>query len=844
MPYVSDMVAKGTRITLQRVGVRAMILAVVVAALVAAAFTLRGFNEVSAQSDSECEVADLGTLDSNSDSRLETAGRWTTEDCESKFRAGSDAHTFRFEVVEAGRIRIDLKSDEGDSHLYLMSEDGRRITDNDDGGAGLDARLERDLAPGVYLVEATTVGGRGRGEADFTLAVSYVEGCETIHLGTLGPDANLTEEGSWSLETCGSTFVAAHPAYRYSFVLPEDGRVRIDLESEHGDPVLSLASATGIIGANDDGGDGLNSRIEQYMQAGAYMIEATTYLERDLQPLFADFTITVELVDEAARLETFQLKVEETHAPDIVYTGAPFDVHYRVGNLGLGDLADIGGNGWMYVVAPSFYQSGNSVEAAEGFWKPGDSYHSGPEVASEASTSISEVKPFEVTLNRTGPSWVFVAIVTYDEEENEVGFNGLWRNLVVLSGYEFDPMKVRVDGLEYEVSAVADAEGEVTTTVTSVITPEAEVAEELREKALYAAGVQTQMLEGIFERPAVGSLPTMGESEATSAPSPSSRDLMKLFGNQYSAALKSAGMRMPLLDGQSVNPVEVEELLLGMAETASARAVSLVATWKGLQSRVGDASPISFSDAFGLHSQLAYGEKVIAPMVDAGEIVEAARGAEMGWEDEGVQKMMEEYEDMYSCRGPASIAVPLRRAEVQDLGWMLTADTEMRVALPMYEMAVNAVLCADGADEENEQFFANLLIGESRAFLELFDIAPPPPPERPAPYRLRVLSRLVEDGRIEHGVELSNGEQIFPEMRHLAADAEVDEWVESSDVVVGDEVIGQIRSRRLEDGRVEVGYITVTGREVSPRVRYLPDDMPEDVWFRTGNVTATRRAPE
>ena len=82
--------------------------------------------------------------------------------------------------------------------------------------------------------------------------------------------------------------------------------------------------------------------------------------------------------------------------------------------------------------------------------------------------------------------------------------------------------------------------------MTSVLTPEAEVLEELRAKALYSAGVQTQMLEGIFERPAVASLPTMGEREATNVPNPSSMELMKLFGNQYASALRDSGMKNPV----------------------------------------------------------------------------------------------------------------------------------------------------------------------------------------------------------------------------------------------------------------------------------------------------------
>ena len=48
-----------------------------------------------------------------------------------------------------GRVRIELTSADGDPCLYLLASDGSRITDNDDGGDGLDARIERDLAPGA-----------------------------------------------------------------------------------------------------------------------------------------------------------------------------------------------------------------------------------------------------------------------------------------------------------------------------------------------------------------------------------------------------------------------------------------------------------------------------------------------------------------------------------------------------------------------------------------------------------------------------------------------------------------------------------------------------------------------
>ena len=123
----------------------------VVLTLVACLVALVSSRPALAQEDLTCQANHLGTLGDEADSKIRTAGRWTTNDCDSRFRTDSDAHTYRFIVLEGGRIRIDLKSADRDSYLYLMAEDGSRITDSDGGGAGLDARVEYDLTPGVYI---------------------------------------------------------------------------------------------------------------------------------------------------------------------------------------------------------------------------------------------------------------------------------------------------------------------------------------------------------------------------------------------------------------------------------------------------------------------------------------------------------------------------------------------------------------------------------------------------------------------------------------------------------------------------------------------------------------------
>ena len=809
---------------------RALAIAGAVVAMVIGLLVVGGLPSASADHPEACEVNDLGTLFSNSLAGLKANGRWTTEDCESRFREGNDAHTYRFELTSGGRIRIELKSD-ADSYLYLLAEDGTRIADDDDGGAGIDARVEADLEPGVYTIEATTVGGRGRGPADFTLTVSRVAGCNPVHLGALKLGADLTASGSWSLDTCGSGFVVQHPAHRYTFDLPADGRVRIDLMSENGDPVMSLVSpALGVIAANDDGGERRNARIERYLPAGTYLIEATTYLERDLQPLRADFDLVVQLVDEEARQQSFLLKIEESHTPDQVVAGEPFPVHFRVGNVGGGDLSAIGGSAQIYVVGPRVLDFTSPIPA---LWQAGASYHTGEQTATAYSVAVDEVAPLEATFNRPGTTWLFVGVITLDRFGDEVGFHGQWRNLMVLSSRTFDPVTVTVDGEDYEVSTEADADGIVATMVGSVADPEADVDRSVRARAIYAAGVRTQVLDGVFDRPAIAELSVDEEPTAVSVDSPSSSALLKLFASQYAGAVAAAGLVDALTAGEAITPGAVEEIALTIAGAASGQYASLVESWSALQDRVEGGEALSFADAFALQAELAYAERVLAPAIAAGRTVQASRDAELGWQDQGVRVMFAGLLRYPSCGdGAAVLRRALDVAGVADADDLIALDGELRAVLPIYGRATDGVLCgASRVDAVNSGFLRSLALTGSAELRQM--LAPEP---TPSPHRLRIIARLSEDGRIEHGVELANRRQVVPTARFLAADAPADQWRVTSAVEVAGGEIGAIRTRRLADGRIELGFRSAAGEAIEPEVRYLPADMPVDVWLRSGEI--------
>ena len=556
----------------------------------------------------------------------------------------------------------------------------------------------------------------------------------------------------------------------------------------------------------------------------------------------------IHLVDEEAERETFNLKIETIHVPDQLIAGEPFTIHYRAGNVGGGDLADAGGYAVLYAVAPGASDRTPAIYGSAERWQAGVSYHTGSETTTATSVAIDEAQPFSITLNGPGSSWVFAGAIVFDQEDEEIGFHGIWRDLEVLSSATFGPVTVSVSGAAYEVSATADAEGLVTTVVASVTDAEAEVDPVSQAKATYAAAVRTEVLDGIFERAATAGLPVTAEPAPITLANPSSTTLLKALATQYKTQQALAGLTDALAAGGAINPIAAEDLTLGSAETAAARCATLAASWSALQERVAGGDVLSFAEAFALQSELAYAERVIAPAVTAGEVVGAARAAELGWQDPAVQTMADGLAAPSPCwRRTPALRAGLEAIGAEDVDALIALDRELRTARPIHGLAVDAALCAAGSvDRENSRFLRRFDLAGSEELGELFAPDPPPvtetapepetAPAPPEPHQLRIIARLADDGWVEHGVELASGERILPPVRYLSTDAPVDGWRISSDVRVDGTAIGKTLARRLADGRVEMGFRDASGVAVTPEIRFLPADLPVAVWLRSGGI--------
>ena len=100
-----------------------------------------------------------------------------------------------------------------------------------------------------------------------------------------------TKNGSWT-EGCDSRNRDTSYARYFTFSLSSLTQVQMDLMSDT-DTVMFLLDGAGmegsVITSDDDGGEGLNSRIVVWLEAGAYTVEATTFYSYEV----GDFTLSL-----------------------------------------------------------------------------------------------------------------------------------------------------------------------------------------------------------------------------------------------------------------------------------------------------------------------------------------------------------------------------------------------------------------------------------------------------------------------------------------------------------------------------------------------------------------------
>ena len=356
-----------------------------------------------------------------------------------------------------------------------------------------------------------------------------------------------------------------------------------------------------------------------------------------------------------------------------------------------------------------------------------------------------------------------------------------------------------------------------------------------QERETPSRTARTQLLDGIFERRGIAELSTMAQPDPVSVSDPSSSTLLEALGERFASADGVAELQAAHARGEAVNPVTVEESVLATSQAAQSQFAAMASSWNSLLTRLRAGEPLSFDEALTTHAQLAYAECLVSPAVSAGEIVAAARAADDGWNDPAVKTMLEDHE--VCSPDPGALRSALKAAGASNVDELVALDAEMRLARAVHGLAIDGALCAaEGADDANSRFLQRLSISSN--FEELRGpLKPVTASLAPDSHQLRIIARIGDDGRIEHGVELDSGRRVLPLERFLPADAPAGRWQLSAEVTVSPDPIGRIRSRRLADGRIEMGFIAADGDRITPEVAYVSADAPTGVWFYSSEIT-------
>lgn len=204
----------------------------------------------------------------------------------------NDTDWFGINLTQGQPVVLELEGDptgQGtlpDPYITVFDQYGVEVASNDDGGSGLNSRLEIDApVSGVYFVEA-----RGFGGSTGTYQLSAHTGAPLVAVQPIQPDVPADDypaDPSTTGELYPGVFIvgdleASNDTDWFSVTMDQGQTVIFDLEGEPtgqgtlSDPYLTLYDYGGNeIDRNDDGGEGYNSQLTfTAPSAGTYFVEA------------------------------------------------------------------------------------------------------------------------------------------------------------------------------------------------------------------------------------------------------------------------------------------------------------------------------------------------------------------------------------------------------------------------------------------------------------------------------------------------------------------------------------------------------------------------------------------
>ncbi len=212
-----------------------------------------------------------------------TSGR--LEPGDQRRAGGGYQDVWEFEGRAGQDVMIDMRSADFDTFLELHDPRGAVVQEDDDGGEGTDSFIAYRLSSGGrYRVIARSFGDNERtGYYDLVLTSGgsqlapgregEIQDGATV-VGRLEHGDSVMGDGTW--------------ADVWTFRAARDGDLVIEMSSGDFDAYLIARDAEGqILGTDDDGGSGTNSRLTVRVQAGrTYRIYANSYGEDPVSGLY------------------------------------------------------------------------------------------------------------------------------------------------------------------------------------------------------------------------------------------------------------------------------------------------------------------------------------------------------------------------------------------------------------------------------------------------------------------------------------------------------------------------------------------------------------------------------
>ncbi len=199
---------------------------------------------------------------------------------------GSHYKLFTFQGYAGQTVQIDLMSTAFDAYLYLRDSTGTDLAHDDDGGGNLNSRITQTLPySGTYQVVANTLRSGQFGAFTLQLQASQAQTPTVTQIQATPSAAALPVVGQIGLNQQvqntlmqGGTTWNGKPIHLYGMPCAAGQSFRMDILSTWDNYAVIFDPSGNQVASNDDGGGGLNARIDfTCPTAGTYRLGVTTF---------------------------------------------------------------------------------------------------------------------------------------------------------------------------------------------------------------------------------------------------------------------------------------------------------------------------------------------------------------------------------------------------------------------------------------------------------------------------------------------------------------------------------------------------------------------------------------